>query len=152
MLTQKWFNFYMESDRKRYMTIYAFWVRQVALSGGGPSSSIRSFRFVAQNTKAPLGPLQLHAKWEDNGNSRIKFYKDNPAGMGTEIAYTNSLRSGKTYAILFKLIPLAVEGNAAGRAPVLMVPYYEESSNLTQADRNNTFGNTWSFDVTSSPS
>ena len=151
MLTEKWFNLYMDGDHNRYMTIYDFWVQTLGLSGDGPPASSRSFKFTLQDANVPLGALQMHAKWEANGNSRVMFYNDNPAGMGTEIAYTNSLHRGGTENILFKAIPLAVEDSASGHTPVRLVPYSEKSSKPTQADKTNTFANTWSFEVTNNP-
>ncbi|TFY79466.1 hypothetical protein EWM64_g4548 [Hericium alpestre] len=156
-LTTNWFDLYKNDDSsgKYYLTIHDFFCRELgALGPKGSPAKIRSFTFVGE--KSFLGPVQLHAYWlspKDN-NSRVKFYDDSPDGLKKVYCYTNSLRSGKTYNILFKLIPLVAKSPFWGTTPdrpVRLVPFMEDSLKPTRADENNTFGNTWRFEVTNSP-
>lgn len=149
-----YFNFYQESDTtgKNWLTINNYWIREISLHtpAGNHSSKLRAFKFVAPD--GPLGPLEMHAYWQVDGNSRVRFYDDVPAGGHRTWAYTNSQRGKKTYTIRFKMVPVAVSGgNSEGRRPIKFIPYFEDSKQVTRQDRYNTFGTEWRIEKTSNP-
>jgi hypothetical protein len=143
------FDLYQESDtsEKSWLTILDLSMRQVQLNVDG--GEIRAFRFVAAEGKA-LGPLEAHAYWTDSqGDTQLRLYAD-PRPLDHIIAYTTS-KMTKTYPILFKMIPLAVNDGSTTRRPVKLIPYREDSKLPTPADEHDTFGTVWRVEQTSSP-
>ncbi|KAI1150060.1 hypothetical protein F4825DRAFT_468496 [Nemania diffusa] len=139
-----WFNIYdqSQSSNKNFLSIHPYFVRQVALHtpAGDNSVKVRSFRFVASDENKLLGPLEMHAYWEDRGHSRVKFYDGWPDGLHREIAYTNSPDSD-TSDILFKLIPVRIEGQSSAK-PLELSPY-KSSGSTTADDQLKTWSTKW---------
>jgi hypothetical protein len=143
------FDLYQESDTsdKSWLTILDLSMRQVQLNVDG--GEIRAFRFVAAEGKA-LGPLEAHAYWADSqGDTQLRLYADSRP-LDRIIAYTTS-KMTKTYPILFKMIPLAVNDGSTTRRPIKLIPYREDSMVPTPADEHDTFGTVWRVEQTSSP-
>ncbi|KAI0552309.1 hypothetical protein F4679DRAFT_535243 [Xylaria curta] len=149
----RWFNLYdqSQSSNKNFLSIHPYYVRVVGLHtpAGDNSVKVRSFRFVASNGTKPLGPLEMHAYWEDRGLTRVKFYDGRPDGIHRTTDYTNSKHSD-TIDILFKLIPLHVEGQTSAKA-LKLIPYKQSGGSPTKDDQVNTWSTRWRLEQTSSP-
>lgn len=149
----RWFNIYdqSQSSNKNFLSIHPYFVREVSLHtpAGDNSVKVRSFRFVASDGKKPLGPLEMHAYWEDRGLTRVKFYDGYPDGLHRSIAYTNSKYSD-TSDILFKLIPVHADDQPSTK-PLKLIPYKQSGGSTTKDDQVNTWATTWRLEQTSSP-
>ncbi|KAI8948240.1 hypothetical protein F4801DRAFT_581659 [Xylaria longipes] len=147
----RWFNIYDQSSNKNFLSIQPFFVQQVSLHtpAGDNSVKVRSFRFVASDGKKPLGPLEMHAYWQDRGLSRVKFYEGRPDGVNRTIAYTNSKYSD-TSDILFKLLPVQVEGKEVAKS-LKLIPYKQSGGSTTKDDKVNTWSTKWRLEEASSP-
>ncbi|KAK3938868.1 hypothetical protein QBC46DRAFT_439353 [Diplogelasinospora grovesii] len=149
----RWFNLYDEpvTSNRNFLTIHDYWIRLINLHtpAGDHASKLRAFRFVVSDPQRPLGPLEMHAYWGDRGNTRVLFYNYQPYGVSS-FSYTNMENRSDTVRILFKLVPVQVDGKG-GRRPVKLIPYREDNGARTRANGRNTWGTTWRLAVTSSP-
>ncbi|KAI1823532.1 hypothetical protein F4861DRAFT_509744 [Xylaria intraflava] len=152
----RWFSLYSENSNQDFLTIYPKFVRSVSLFSRSRQRAVkmrtfrtmnpRSFRFVASDRGKLLGPLEMHAFWLDGSASRVKCFSGVVDGSHWTIAYTNSTRP-ETSDILFKLIPVHVEGETSAK-PVKLIPYSESTGIITRDDQVNTWSATWRLEQT----